>query len=605
MPIRNPPPALVGGGDGSVSIPGPPGPIGPPGPAGVPGGDTVQSTWRWQVGAATTPMPSGRIGADTPAPRQATELITSCIDGDGTNHHAMLLTLRAGDRIHLRVATDPDSWHVYDVTSEVIDQGSDTYVVPVTTDSGSPPNTAPTVPTDVLTAFQFEPRPGEQGDPGPEGPEGPQGPQGDRGPAGPQGDPGKDGKDGKDGSDGPEGPPAPQGGPGEPGPQGEQGEPGEAGPEGPAGPQGQPGVDGADGVGAPGPQGPQGDPGPEGATGVQGPPGVQGPEGEQGPEGPPGIQGPEGQQGPSGTGEPGDQGPAGPQGDPGSTGPVGPSGPQGIQGLQGDAGPAGAQGVQGPAGVAGSTGAQGVQGPKGDAGIQGPKGDPGAQGPAGIQGTQGPAGTQGPQGDVGPQGPKGDTGTPGATGTTGATGAAGTPGATGPGVAAGGAAGQILSKKSATDYDTQWGANTGGWTVVRKSADESIANATLQDDDHLQLQTVAGTAYEVEVLAIYASPAGAGTPDIKCELSEDATARGAVQWLGLSTADAAQTLSTTDVGGTSATFGTAAAKRVLRALAVHVGGGGLLKFKWAQNTVTAGSPTVVYAGSVLRYRALT
>jgi hypothetical protein len=44
-------------------------------------------------------------------------------------------------------------------------------------------------------------------------------------------------------------------------------------------------------------------------------------------------------------------------------------------------------------------------------------------------------------GPTGPQGPQGD---PGATG------------ATGPGVAAGGAAGEVLAKGSSTDYDTEW-----------------------------------------------------------------------------------------------------------------------------------------------------
>ena len=76
-------------------------------------------------------------------------------------------------------------------------------------------------------------------------------------------------------------------------------------------------------------------------------------------------------------------------------------------------------------------------------------------------------------------------------------------------------------------------------------------------------------------------------------------------WLGLSTADAATTTTTTDIGGTTASFGTAAAKRMFRAVGHHVGNGGLLKFRWAQNTSTAGNPTIVYAGSVLRYRQLT
>ena len=214
------------------------------------------------------------------------------------------------------------------------------------------------------------------------------------------------------------------------------------------------------------------------------------------------------------------------------------------------------------------------------------------KGPPGVDGSLGPMGPQGDpgvKGDTGSQGPKGDTGTQGSPG---------------PGVAAGGTTGHILSKKSATDYDTQWISNTAGWTLVRKAADESFNDTALQDDNELQFQTVAGTPYEIELLVLYASPGGAGSPDIKCELSEDATPRGSTIWVGLSTSDAAQALTTTDVGGVSATFGTAAAKRVARGLAHHVGNGGLMKFRWAQNTKSVPNPIFVYTGSVLRYRAI-
>jgi hypothetical protein len=50
-------------------------------------------------------------------------------------------------------------------------------------------------------------------------------------------------------------------------------------------------------------------------------------------------------------------------------------------------------------------------------------------------------------------GAKGEQGDPGADGADGATGATGE---TGPGVAAGGSAGQVLTKSSSTDYDTEW-----------------------------------------------------------------------------------------------------------------------------------------------------
>lgn len=177
--------------------------------------------------------------------------------------------------------------------------------------------------------------------------------------------------------------------------------------------------------------------------------------------------------------------------------------PRGQQGVKGDKGDKGGMGDQGP------TGLQGIQGPKGDQGDQGPqgpKGDKGIKGDTGagvnIIGTlnnpselpasgntgdaylidgdlyvwtgtswenvgniQGPQGPQGPQGEQGIQGPKGYTGDQGAEGPQGIQGIQGIQGATGPkgdngdtgaGVAAGGSTGQILSKSSATNYDTAW-----------------------------------------------------------------------------------------------------------------------------------------------------
>ena len=56
-------------------------------------------------------------------------------------------------------------------------------------------------------------------------------------------------------------------------------------------------------------------------------------------------------------------------------------------------------------------------------------------------------------GDVGPAGPAGPAG---ATGPAGPAGAAGAQGPAGPGVAIGGTTGQVLRKKTATDYDTEW-----------------------------------------------------------------------------------------------------------------------------------------------------
>lgn len=127
-----------------------------------------------------------------------------------------------------------------------------------------------------------------------------------------------------------------------------------------------------------------------------------------------------------------------------TTGPIGPQGPPGPQGPQGPNGAAGAPGPVGPPGAIGATGPPGSQGPPGP---QGPTGATGATGPAGGTGAAGPAGATGA---TGPQGPIGNTGPSGAPG------AAGSQGPAGQGVPAGGAAGYVLSKNTATDYDTIW-----------------------------------------------------------------------------------------------------------------------------------------------------
>lgn len=125
----------------------------------------------------------------------------------------------------------------------------------------------------------------------------------------------------------------------------------------------------------------------------------------------------------------------------------GPKGPSGATGATGPAGPAGADGAPG------ATGATGPQGPEGPAG---PKGDPGPAGP------EGPVGPQGPEGPAGPAG------------------ADGAPGPAGPGVPVGGTAGQVLAKKSGTDYDTEWkdpaggGGTTGGKIRLVEETDSSV-----------------------------------------------------------------------------------------------------------------------------------
>jgi len=90
---------------------------------------------------------------------------------------------------------------------------------------------------------------------------------------------------------------------------------------------------------------------------------------------------------------------------------------------------------------------------KGDTGAQGETGATGPQGPVGPQGETGATGATGPQGETGATGPEGPQGPQGETG---ATGPQGPQGERGYGVPAGGTAGQVLTKVSAMDNDTEW-----------------------------------------------------------------------------------------------------------------------------------------------------
>ncbi len=118
-------------------------------------------------------------------------------------------------------------------------------------------------------------------------------------------------------------------------------------------------------------------------------------------------------------------------------------GPQGEQGPVGETGP---QGIQGP---------QGDPGPKGDAGDVGPQGPPGAAGPKGDPGSDGAPGADGLDGVDGIQGPPGSTGP------------------AGPGVAAGGATGQVLAKTSSADYATAWIDPPSGGTSLPSQAGQN------------------------------------------------------------------------------------------------------------------------------------
>lgn len=270
-----------------------------------------------------------------------------------------------------------------------------------------------------------------------------------------------------------------------PGPKGDKGDTGPAGQPGPAGRDGIDGLPGRDGVdGLPGRNGVDGLPGRDGRDGLDGLDGQRGPAGADGLNGKDGIDGKDGAQGfPGIAGSKGDKGDKGDTGDRGLDGAVGATGPKGDTGAKGADGAAstvaGPKGDAGAAGAKGDTGAQGAQGIQGVKGDKGDTGATGATGPAGADSTV--AGPKGDSGAQGPQGVKGDTGTAGTNGTN---------GTNGQGVPTGGAAGQVLSKVNATDFNTAWttpasggsaanGLPTGGTTnqILTKTSSTDYASS--------------------------------------------------------------------------------------------------------------------------------
>ena len=136
-------------------------------------------------------------------------------------------------------------------------------------------------------------------------------------------------------------------------------------------------------------------------------------------------------------------------------------------------------------------------------------------------GVVGPPGAQGPQGPVGPQGPSGS------------------PGATGQGVPAGGTVSQVLTKNTATDYDTAWATPTapstgGDKLLLNYSASADVgasiamaANTWTNIGPQLSFTTDSATAAVEIALSIgaWCGPTAAGTPVIGGGVLIDGTTR--------------------------------------------------------------------------------
>lgn len=140
-------------------------------------------------------------------------------------------------------------------------------------------------------------------------------------------------------------------------------------------------------------------------------------------------------------------------------------------------------------------------------------------------------------------------------------------------------------------------------TVVKTATESVTSSTTLQNDDELSFSVVANTSYYIEVILVYDSPAGGGTPDIKTQfaLAAGAFVSAQVFGVGVSNAEAA---TTQNVFNTAIVWGTGTTPRVLRLeVFVRADTTTTLHFQWAQN-VSGVNATRVLAGSTLSYRAL-
>lgn len=142
------------------------------------------------------------------------------------------------------------------------------------------------------------------------------------------------------------------------------------------------------------------------------------------------------------------------------------------------------------------------------------------------------------------------------------------------------------------------GAGLGWDAVVTKTIDESVTSSTvLQADDELTFATTTGGVYIGEYEIAYT---GASAGDLKIQPGVEANGIFNVQ--GYNTSDVVNF--TTSQGTTSVTQGAAVTKRALKIWFSFTSAAGASSvLNWAQNG-SSGTATIIYAGSLVRYRRI-
>lgn len=161
----------------------------------------------------------------------------------------------------------------------------------------------------------------------------------------------------------------------------------------------------------------------------------------------------------------------------------------------------------------------------------------------------------------------------------------------------------VVASISRSDHKHGMPAAPGGsseWdaTITKAATESVVSSVAVQNDDHLLIAGLTlDSVYLVEFLILYD---GAGAGDIKIDVGEDATIRGAFAVTGLTAANAAFSGSMLANQTETSTHGAFGVPQGIMLRGLYRSGGGTLRLRWAQGTSNA-SATRVLAGSKLRY----
>lgn len=151
---------------------------------------------------------------------------------------------------------------------------------------------------------------------------------------------------------------------------------------------------------------------------------------------------------------------------------------------------------------------------------------------------------------------------------------------------------------------TAWiplGGGTGTTLVAIKTAGESVANNTIQNDDHLFLSLQASTTYAFQLVVQYGTTS---TADFKFDFDFSGTNSAYREWAmytttSLGSAMATATPHTTLGADTAILHGSTGENALMVNGSIAVVNAGTLRFRWAQNTTDA-TATTIRLGGVLR-----